>query len=467
MRIQKLKSLQCAFVACLVFAACDKSTSQGPVAAKPPPPKGAVTVLVTGHEYGTLVTKGPRLLAEWTKSHKWPDAIALSTGDMFAGAAISANFMGAPSAEFAKALQYKASALGNHDVTLGLDTLQAFREQSGVTFLAANVVDKRGAEHPLKLPAFTVIENGALKIGVVGLTGPKTIGTSVNGQASGLETRPTDVVLPAALAGVRSAGADAAIVLIDECFTDLAKQFEAHPDWAADLVVGSECSDGTTDAKVRDIQFYSVGDDLTAYVSARVVVAADGKRTLTVARLPLSAKGKEDADLVVLRKKWQDKLDEALGAVVGFTKTGIANNDPRLRMLVATAMRDQTKSDAALINKQGVRGDLQKGNITKASIHSLLPFVNAVVVTKVSGAQLEHLKASPDLVVLAPAKLEKDKLYQLVTTEYLYFGGDGVDLSTKAKSEPELTGQVWQSPVIEWLQKQGSNPKRPLESLKY
>ena len=31
--------------------------------------------------------------------------------------------------------------------------------------------------------------------------------------------------------------------------------------------------------------------------------------------------------------------------------------------------------------------------------------------------------------------------------------------------ELELTGQVWQTPVISWLEKQGSTEKKPLERL--
>ena len=453
----------------LALCACEKPAPPPPLAkAEAPRDAGAaprhVSVLVTGHETGHLVTDGPRLVAQWTAQEKWPDAIALSTGDVFSGLAISSHFLGAPSAEVAKALQYRAAALGNHDLDLGLETLKAFRTMSGLTLLAANLKDKADAEEPLRLAPFTVIERGGVKVGVVGLTSGKTIGTTVAGRASGLELLPTETALPAALTGVKKAGAEVVVVLVDDCFDTLSKSFEGHPEWSADLVVGSRC-DGPNEAKVRDIPFFSVGDDLSFYVSAAIELGEGGARRVTVARKELNPKGAEDADMVALRSRWQKKLDEHLGQVIGFSKTGVSQDAPLLRTWVATALKDETKSDAALINRRGIRAELPKGPITRAHVYSMIPFENAVLTVKVKGEALEKLQTNPEAVlVLPPGKLEKDRVYQLATTEYLYFGGDGLGLEGVAP-EPELTGQVWQTPVIAWLEKLKSSEKRPIEKL--
>ncbi len=460
----RIRSVLVALSVVAAFTSCDDQKSAPAVEVKDAgvPPRH-VSVLVTGHETGHLVTEGPRLVAQWKLKEKWPDAIALSTGDMFAGSAISSQFFGASTAEVMKALQYRAGALGNHDLDLGLDTLQQFRAASGVTMLAANLKDKEKSEHPLKIEPFTVITREGVKVGVVGLTSEKTIAAPVSGRSDGLELISTEAALPPALEGVRKAGAEVVVVVVDDCFTSLSKMFEAHPDWSADLVVGSRC-DGANEAKVRDVPFFSVGDDCSFYVSASIDVTVDGKKTVKVARTALDLKVTEDADLVALRARWQAKLDEQLGAVIGFSGSGLKADSPQLRTLVATAMRDETKSDAALINRKGVRAELPKGKLTKAHIYSMIPFENAVLTVVVKGEVLEKLKANPEAVMLMPAKFDKTKEYQLVTTEYLYFGGDGLGLEADAPS-PELTGQVWQTPVIEWLQKQKTSDKKPLEKL--
>lgn len=451
----------------VLFSGCEDKPAPAPVVAAAPkdagPPPRHVAVLVTGHETGHLVNSAPRLVAQWTKQEKWPDAIALSTGDLFSGSSISSRFFGQSTAEVTKALQYRAAALGNHDLDLGLKTLQEFRAASGITFLAANLKDKANAEEPLKLEPFTIIEREGVKVGVVGLTSEKTIGTTVAGRASGLELLPTDAVLPGALEGVRKAGADVVVVVVDDCFNSLSKLFEAHADWKADLVVGSRC-DGANEAKVNDVPFYSVGDDVSFYVSATIDISPAGQKTVKVARTALDEKIAEDTDLVALRERWQKKLDEELGQVIGFTKTGVKEDDARLRTWVALALKDSTKSDAALINKRGIRAELPKGPITKANVYSMIPFENAVLTVMVKGEVLEKLKTNPEAVLVAPLKIEKTKDYQLATTEYLYFGGDALGLEAVAPN-PELTGQVWQTPVIEWLTKVGSNDKKPLEKM--
>jgi hypothetical protein len=66
--------------------------------------------------------------------------------------------------------------------------------------------------------------------------------------------------------------------------------------------------------------------------------------------------------------------------------------------------------------------------------------------------------------VIAPAKLEPEKLYVVATTEYIYFGGDGLGLEVVAP-DPDFTGEVWQTPVVEWLRAQKSNEKKPIEAL--
>jgi 2',3'-cyclic-nucleotide 2'-phosphodiesterase (5'-nucleotidase family) len=214
---------------------------------------------------------------------------------------------------------------------------------------------------------------------------------------------------------------------------------------------------------VRDIPFLSVGDDVSHYVSATIEISGAGVKSVKVARTELEARGPDDADLVALRARWQDKLDRDLGEVIAYTRAVVPATSPLLRTWVATALREQTSSDAALINRRGIRAELPKGAVTSAHLYSMIPFENAVLTVKVKGEDLEKLQANPEAVlVLPPGKLEKGKEYQLATTDYLYFGGDGLGLEAIAPN-PELTGQVWQTPVISWLKKLDTSQKKPLE----
>lgn len=465
-----MRQLLPAAASLLLLTACpaeDRAAPPPPPAAPPPAPAPptarAVTVLVTGHESGLLPLKAPRLLAQWKSEERWPDALAFSTGDAFSGQAISSHFLGEPTAEVMKALQYKAMALGNHELDLGLETLQAFQGQSGLAVLAANLKDKAGAERPLRLPGSAVFTREGLKVAVLGLTSPKTVESTVSGRAAGLELLPLAAAVEAALEGVAREKPDLVVALMDDCFPALQAVLAAHPAWHVDLVVGTRC-EGAPARADGPTRYFSVGDDLSSYVSARFTLGPDGSRQLDARLKELPAAGPEDADLLALRGRWQARLDEALGQKIGFTRTGFTQDARELRTLVLTALRDETKADAALLNRRGIRAALPKGDITRASIYSLIPFENAVVTVKVKGEVLAKLRALPEAVLLLPPKLEPSRDYVLATTEYLFFGGDGLGLEAAAQAL-ELTGQVWQTPVIRWLEKQQAGGPRPLEKL--
>lgn len=449
--------------AAVVVVACTKETPPPPAPVTTPAtaaPKGRagkVTLLITGHETGQLVDKAPRLLAQWRRDEQWPDALAFSTGDTFSGAALSSHFDGKSTAEVLLALQYKASAFGNHDLDLGPEAFRAFRDASEVVYLAGNLKD--ASDTPLKLEAARVFSRDDVKVGVLGFTSEKTLTTVVSGRSAGLSLVPLAEAFPAALEQLKKEKPDVILALIDDCFTAL----QPYADGKVDLVVGTRC-DGAQEATGTKTQYFSVGDDVSDYVAARFQLAADGTRMLLANRKPVAKEGPEDEDLVKLRTRWQQQLDAQLGEVIGFTKTGWAADAPQLRTLVATALRDVTKADAALINKKGVRAALAKGPISRESIATLLPFENAVVTTKLKGEVLQKLTTHPEAFILLPAKLKPDETYVVATTDYIYFGGDGLGLEVVG-SEPELNGMVWQTPVVEWLRTQQTTEKKPLEKL--
>ncbi|MFO0599724.1 MAG: 5'-nucleotidase C-terminal domain-containing protein [Myxococcaceae bacterium] len=433
----------------------------GPEASKqnvPPPRTGKVTLVVTGHEAGALVKRGARLVSQWKKEEAWPDLLAFSTGDSFSGAVISSHFDGESTAEVMKALQYKASAFGNHDMDLGFDTLGKFRTSSGLDFLAANLTSKDAAQGFAPSAVYTR-EN--VKVGVVGFTSLKTLTTTESGRAAGLTLVPLDQAVPRALESLKKDSPDVVVALIDDCFPALKAVLDAHADWKIDLVVGTRC-DGAQEDVSGKTKYFSAGDDVSHYVSAKFELKADGTTALTAKRKEVTEKGDEDQDLLALRDRWQKKLDEVLGEKIGFTKNGLKEESPELRLLIATALKDQAKADAALINKKGVRAALPRGAITRATVYDLIPFENAFITVKMKGEALEKFRAMPEAVVVAPQKLDPAKDYVVATTEYIYFGGDGLGLEVVAP-EPDFTGQVWQTPVIEWLKAQKSDEKKPLD----
>lgn len=294
--------------------------------------------------------------------------------------------------------------------------------------LAANLKDKADSDQPLKLDPSVIVTREGVKVGVVGFTSVKTVATTVAGRASGLEVTPLEASVGAAMNILEKDAPDVVLALTDDCFVTLQKVLATHAEW-----------------KIFELK-------------------PDGTKSLNASRKTVATTGEEDADLLALRDRWQKKLDDELGQTIGFTKTGFKEEAPQLRTLVATALMEGAKADAALLNKKGIRASLPKEPITAASVYSIIPFDNAVVTVKVKGEVITKLKTHPEAFMVAPGKLDPEKDYVLATTESIYFGGDGLGLDVVAP-ELELTGQVWQTPVIAWLTRQGCSEKKPLEKI--
>ena len=217
-----------AIILAIAFVGCRKPTTPPTAKSEQSVPSRRITLLVTSHEVGKLVTRGPALLAQWQEREGWPDALAFSTGDLFTGDPISSYFAGDSTAEFAKAMLYKAASLGNHDLGLGLGGLQSFREHSGITFLAANLQERSSGASSLGIPGVLVETRGGIKVGVVGLTGKKTVGATSQLLDTGFKLKDLDSSLTEALKEAKAKGAEVTLVLFDDCFEELSSRWAAH-----------------------------------------------------------------------------------------------------------------------------------------------------------------------------------------------------------------------------------------------
>ena len=114
------------------------------------------------------------------------------------------------------------------------------------------------------------------------------------------------------------------------------------------------------------------------------------------------------------------------------------------------------KIDLCLLNSGGLRTHLPKGNITYRNIFELMPFENELVVASMSGEVIKQIceyialtdgqpvsglkmvisNHHAQQILIQNQALEPTKMYRLVTSDYLYNGGDNMSffkLSTKSE----------------------------------
>ncbi len=462
--------------------------------------EGTVTLLITADEDGHLLPSDgapPRggaaeLMGKWIKDEGYcapKDAkgtgcetsrtIALSTGDHASGPAISTYFLGESTAEVMGKMGYAASALGNHELDFGDLQFAKLVDTSHVSHLAANMHAKAGVLVD-KVKDYVMVERGGAKIAVVGLAGIATAKSTMAGRFEGVTFDAYETALGVTVPKAWKDGADAVVVLAHECPEQLEPVIAKHADWHVSLVAGAHCAKDVM-ATTGATKIASCGRHFEQYLRATLKVdktkpAGQHVTDVNASRIDVTG-ATADANVKTTVDAWKKKLDAQLSEEIGFAQKGYAKDAPELAKLFLGGIRKELHADVALVNKQGFRGALGAGPVTRATVYSTIPYENAVLLLNVPGEALLKQLAKDTAVYEgftgskeagfkdANGKpVDPKKSYKLATLDFLYFGGDGFELASLDPS-PQETGMVWQTAVIDYLKKHKTTKTSPLEDL--
>lgn len=163
-------------------------------------------------------------------------------------------------------------------------------------------------------------------------------------------------------------------------------------------------------------------------------------------------------------------LDKEMGQVIGTSDQDMGYGRPEslLTNLTSDVMQAYGEKatggncDFASVNVYGHRANLGKGNITVGNIFEIYPFENTLVLIKLKGSDLQeafesyakiggagisstaHLVIKDDKLVSATVKgkpVDPNKIYTIMTLDYLADGNDGMEAFAKAIEviEPGIT----------------------------
>jgi 2',3'-cyclic-nucleotide 2'-phosphodiesterase (5'-nucleotidase family) len=275
-------------------------------------------------------------------------------------------------------------------------------------------------------------------------------------------------------------------MIIHECPDKVAPIVERHPEWGLSFVGAGHCH------KMMSLHAGSVpvvgpGWRLDRYVRVRLTaspgqhgagsVVAEAPGVVEMSRPEGPATAPPDPEIVRASAPWEKKVDAALGEEIGFAGAGFAKESPLMGRWIAGAWRAELGTDVAIVNGSGLRQALPAGPITKATVWSILPFDNRLMVVHLPGdALLEslHNKAAvadgvtrgPDgtFTMAGGAAIDPARSYSVAIVDFLYFGGDNFMFQKRATSV-EDKGIDWREPVIAWTRKQRTTRDAPLEAV--
>jgi 2',3'-cyclic-nucleotide 2'-phosphodiesterase (5'-nucleotidase family) len=334
--------------------------------------------------------------------------LVLSAGDDMQGTAISNLSWGRATIAAHNASGYDAAAVGNHEFDWGQDTLRARIAESRFPWLAANLFVAGTRTQPSWVRPWVMIERGGVRTAVIGIALETTPEIVLAGRTEGLDFGRAVPAIEQAAREARAAGADFVVVTAhvgascehtgtapDEpsagCRGEILEIADALAE-PVDLIVG-----GHTHRRVLTMEDSLPVVEAASYSTAYSVTDLErrGGRTVATRReVRTSFADEVSPDTAVARvvEEWGRRVRPITERVVVTLAQPLPRGEGEhaLGNLVADALRVQTGAQASLINNGSVRRDLPAGPLSWGVLFELQPFANALVTTRVTGAQLRE-----------------------------------------------------------------------------
>lgn len=413
----------------------------------------------------------------------------LDAGDQFQGSLFYTAWKGKVELAVMHAIGTEAMAVGNHEFDDGPATLAAFVRAARFPVLSANIAvadpDLAGLLRP-----WTILDKAGLRLGVVGLTTRETATSSSPGKL--VTFLPPGEALRDAAAAARGAGASLVVALSHlgvGADRALAGRIEG-----VDVFIGGHSHTLLSDSE--DAAAGPAHEVITGPAGRAVVVQAGAfGRYLGRLDLDIADDGSvlayggdcrhvalalpEDPAVAAIVAAYAAQIDTVRQRRVGLVAETLSNATCRfaecpLGNLVADAMLAAAPgAEVALMNAGGLRTGLPGGEVTYGDLLGAFPFGNTLAFLGLRGADLRaaiahglaraggggFLQVAGARVVWNPladrhdrlvtvdirtgdgyAPLQPDRIYRIVTNDFLRRGGDGYAMLRDGAVDPYDTG---------------------------
>lgn len=400
-----------------------------------------------------------------------PNTIVAHAGDTFSPSLRSAFDQGKAIVELINMIGPDIFVPGNHEFDFGEAVFRARLAELKGPVLAANLSDADGKALPGIIDT-KLVEIDGVKLGLIGLTDDSSAMRSSPGT---LRFSPSLPMAENKAKDLRAAGADLVVVVV-------------HAPWQDDLRLQS--------SGLYDVILSGHDHDLMLFYDGRSVLAEAKEEGETLLVVDLEIKVSEgesrkvswhprfrivdtadvepDAAVAAKVAAFEAELGADLDQRIGETGTALDSRKAAVRSgeaaignLITDAMRAFAKSDVALMNGGGIRGDKQYAEghaLTKRDVLSELPFGNKLMVLEITGADLKIAlengvwfgeKAEGRFAQISGAKLvarrdgvpgsriasleiggaplDPARLYKIAVNDFVASGKDGYDVLAKGK----------------------------------
>ena len=417
------------------------------------------------------------------------NVIVLDAGDQFQGSLMYTTYKGAAEAEFMNMIGFDVMAVGNHEFDDGPEALSDFIDIVDFPVISGNLDVSQSSDLNGEVGNHVVLEVGGERIGIISALATDTVVTSSPGPDVIFQDE-----IDSLAADVARLNADGVNKVIALTHVGLPRDLEiaaAVP--GLDAVVGGHSHTYLSSSDPRregayptwvtqaDNSFVPVvqAGAFSKYVGHLELNFDDNGKLLNAGgnTIVLDASVEENADIVARVAELAGPIEELKAEVVGGTEGFIEGDRSVCRAqecamgnLVAEAMLDRVKGQGITLSIQnggGLRASIDEGEITMGEILTVLPFQNTVATFEATGAtmiaalengvsqvedgsgrfpQVAGMKYTWDasaepgsriqevLVIENDAfvPIDPDKVYGVVTNNFMRNGGDGYSMFVNA-----------------------------------
>lgn len=391
------------------------------------------------------------------------NVLVLDAGDTFHGQVIANLARGESIARILNLIRYDALVPGNHDFNYGQERLLELDKITDFPIISANV-KKEGRR--LFTP-YIIKELSGVRVGIFGLSTPETAYKTHPDNVRGLVFEDpvesaremveelkdkTDLIIALTHLGISG----------DSQYTS---KMLAEKVKGIDLIVDGHSHDALPAGLLVDDTLIVMAGEYDKNLGIVRITFEDGRVIDKKAELIDQEKAgefPEGQEVLQLIEEIKEKNAQELSVVLGETEVfldgergQVRTQETNLGNLITDAILVDVEADCVMINGGGIRSSIEKGEIQKGDIISVLPFGNYVVVKEMSGEllleALEHgVSAYPDTAGIFPqvagmsfvfepaasagerivevkvggTALDPEKLYKVATNDFMAAGGD-------------------------------------------
>ncbi|UIR54509.1 5'-nucleotidase C-terminal domain-containing protein [Sphingobacterium sp. SRCM116780] len=181
----------------------------------------------------------------------------------------------------------------------------------------------------------------------------------------------------------------------------------------------------------------------------------------------------DDDAIVAIYTPYKQQMQAEMNRVIGFSEFALTKEKaPETLMgnfftqaLMDASERVNNKADIAFATKGGIRNEIKAGEITVENVFEVMPFENQLTIIELNGEQIQKLaefiaatagqpvtglslsiqNKQPIAIQIQGKNLDKNKVYKVVTYDYLANGGDNLDLFTHALKRNDYPQKVRES----------------------